>query len=679
MERLARIQRARIGPVWIAGCVITCGLTVTPASSQDAGQAAAKKVVNRQWLSVATEPDFSPDPKRADAGRFFQFPFDLARQERAAAADVDYSPDGKRLAIAKGWYNASGDVVVWDLEKGQEVFSRWFGLGARSLEFSPDGQSIATAFFDQSARVLSAESGEQLALLPLTGTNGTNSVSFSPDGSTIATGGLHEFVILWDAKTFREKMRFRGHSVRIYCAKFSPDGSMIASVDKEGLGLVWDANTGESISALVGHQGGVELVDFTRDSKHVVTAGWDGHVRFWDPQTGIEDETLRRDLNQLHQGVMALAYSPAEDLIASGGFGKQIEVFDHSTVKAERFAHQQKRQTYGIDFSPDGSEFATANFDGTVKRWDVKTKKLIQTIEHAIDPADDPPAEVTSAAWSRDGKWIASGHSDGTVRIRDPHNGFVARSIAAHQGDVLQIAFHPQGELLVSSGKDGEAHLWNRSTGKEVHALSGHSGPVPAAVFSPDGKTLVTGGADNTVRVWDVTSGDDIAAVLVHQGGVRAIDFSPDGSSLISGDANGKVLRFDTTNWQSKHFVKRPKKLTCVKFSPDGTSVAIGGENGGVVILEPTTGVELSSLDKTFGLSSLAWSPRGKRMIFGNKNGKVIWRDVESGDVLKTFGHHTGPVTSVAYAPSGTGILASGVDKRLLLWRAIPFKQPAAK
>ena len=645
---------------------------VAPAQDQAAGNKKAEK------LCVALQHQYEPETISAqlDPKQFFTFPFDLALQD-APAADVDYSPDGKCLAFGMGWFNQGGWLAVWDLENDKEKFAVWLGLGIRTVQYSPDGKTIAVACFDQSAKIFDAESGKQLATLPLSNTNGTNSVSFSPNGNTIATGGLHAFVILWDTKTYREKMRLKGHGIRIYCAMYSPDGTMIASVDKKGLGIVWDATTGEEISRLQGHQDGIESVEFTRDSQYVITAGWDGSVRFWDPQTGEENEDLR---HVAHQGAMCLATSPDGTYVASSGFGDVIELFDYQNDQTIRFQHGCQRQMYGLCFSPDGKEFASANFDGSIKRWSTDKQQLIDRIDMKDRGSEDRPSAPLAVAWSSDGRTIVSGHEDGSVRIRDPVSGSIRHRIDAHDAEVAAIAISKDGRRLASCGCDHVVHIWNLvelNNGRNVDStkLQGHTDWVVAGVFSPDGKWLATGSIDKTIRIWNAETGERVQLLTNHKTIVRSVDFSPDGKWLVSGEDKGTVIRWDTASWSPKNLMRR-NKFRCARFSPSGDRVAIGFEVGGLRIFETRTWQETKVLEKTFGLTSIDWSPRGQLLIVGNLRGKIMLRDAESGESIKTFGQHGNSITSVDFAPSGNAFVSGSVDKRLCRWNAILTKVP---
>ena len=624
-------------------------------------------------VCVALQNDYSPDQRREkDPRDYFGFPFDLALQD-APASDVDYSPDGEFLAFGMGWFNQGGWLTVWDLQKEKAKFTVWLGLGMRCVQYSPDGTKIAVACFDQSAKVFDAEDGKLLAVLPLTGTNGTNSVSFSPNGKTIATGGLHKDVILWDATTFKEQRRLKGHKIRIYCAMFSPDGQKIASVDRNGIGIVWDVQTGQEICKLEGHQGGIEAVEFTRDSKYVVTGGWDGTVRFWDPATGQANVDLQRRLNA---GAMCLATSPDGKWLVSGGQPNFIEIFDYQNNEINQFAHGCEQQLYGICFSPNGKEMASASFDGTVKRWEADTQQLIETIDMKVQLGEEPPSSSIAVDWSADGKKIVSGHEDGSVRLRDATTGKMTRLLDAHSAEVAAVAFHPEGRRVVSCGCDHQVLLWDLQTlEKDERAkpvtLAGHEDWVVTCAFSSEGRWLATGSLDKTVRIWDLQQEGKLDRLLEdHRAGVRSLDFSPDGKWLVTGADGGHVYRHNLATKKSFRLFKR-QKLRCIRFSPSGKQLAIGFELGGLFLFDTETWKDPRKLDKAFQLTSLAWSPSEQLMASGNLKGKVVLRDLETNEVIKTFGHHAAAVTAVDFAPSGNAIVSGSVDTRILRWNAL--------
>jgi hypothetical protein len=152
-------------------------------------------------------------------------------------------------------------------------------------------------------------------------------------------------------------------------------------------------------------------------------------------------------------------------------------------------------------------------------------------------------------AFAPDGRTIATGEADGTVRIWDVASG---RELATFRGGQLgggPVAFSPDGRALASGNLvDGAVRIWDLASGREAATLRGHKGVAMSLAFSPDGRTIATGGRDDgTVRIWDVASGRELATLRGGQRGFGSVAFSPDGRTLASGSMEGPLKIWDAT------------------------------------------------------------------------------------------------------------------------------------
>ncbi len=246
---------------------------------------------------------------------------------------VCFSPDGSRLASAADGYDEQkrlthGEVKVWDARAGRELLT-FKGHTGRvwCVCFSPDGQRLATASNDRTARVWDARTGQEL--LALQGhTAQVNDVCFSPDGQCLATASNDQTAPVWDARSGQELLALKGHTVWVTSVCFSPDGRRLATASWDGTARVWDVQTGQELLSLKGLAGQVSSVCFSPDDRRLATAYWNGPVKVWDAQTGQETLTLRG-----HDGIVfRVAFSPDGRRLASVGGDGTVKVWDASPV-----------------------------------------------------------------------------------------------------------------------------------------------------------------------------------------------------------------------------------------------------------------------------------------------------------------------------------------------------------
>jgi WD40 repeat protein len=278
---------------------------------------------------------------------------------------------------------------------------------------------------------------------------------------------------------------------------------------------------------------------------------------------------------------------------------------------------------------------------------------------------------LDSVAYSPDGRYLASGSRDNTIKIWEVATGKELRTLTGHSSSVLSVVYSPDGRYLASGSDDNTIKIWEVATGKELRTLTGHSESVDSVVYSPDGRYLASGSDDNTIKIWEVATGKELRTLTGHSESVDSVVYSPDGRYLASGSYDNTIKIWEVaTGKELRTLTGHSSSVLSVVYSPDGRYLASGSYDKTIKLWEVATGEELGTLAGHADLvGSVAYSPDGRYLASGSWDKTIkIW-EVATGKELRTLTGHSWEVLSVAYSPDGRYLASGSYDNTIKLWR----------
>ncbi|YAF96148.1 MAG: WD40 repeat domain-containing protein [Nodularia sp. CChRGM 3473] len=312
-----------------------------------------------------------------------------------------------------------------------------------------------------------------------------------------------------------------------------------------------------------------------------------------------------------------------------------------------------------VSFSPDGKTLASGSHDNTIKLWDVETGTEILTLKGQ--------SSVKSVSFSPDGKTLASGSHDNTIKLWDVETGTEILTLKGHEFWVYSVSFSPDGKTLASGSHDNTIKLWDVETGTEILTLKGQSS-VHSVSFSPDGKTLASGSHDNTIKLWNVETGTEIRTLKGQSWGYR-VSFSPDSKTLASGSLGNTIKLWNVeTGTEILTLKGHESSVHSVSFSPDGKTLASGSLDNTIKLWNVETGTEIRTLKGQSSVYSVSFSPDSKTLASGSLDNTIKLWNVETGTEIRTLKGHESLVLSVSFSPDGKTLASGSHDNTIKLW-----------
>ncbi len=609
----------------------------------------------------------------------------LRHHERVTGVDV--TPDGKTIV------SVGDDQLVrfWDLDSGKQLRTiRWkedASLG--NLAITPNGKRVLVCV-GKTVEVLDYASG--IKVETLTGHDAEiGCLAMNQDGTILATGSRDKTIRLWDAATGKPLLRLKGHDFPVSCLAFSPDGKLLASGaapnekwDVLNPVKLWNVQTGKQARQFDGPVADVTGVAFGMEGRQLFLAGALFEPYVFDIATG------KRLLSPVGRTITNLAVSRNGHFLA---FEQTccIHVFDSRGGKKLSQITSEKIRRGPMAFTPDGKSLITSAAGGeAIRIWDVATGK-----ERRLLPGHHH--SVLAIMFSPDGKTIASGGEDGSVRLWEPQTG---RELKVLMRDPLyvprRVAYSPDGKKLVTVEQVSQAkrcelaagnidivpveenrcRLWDITTARELHLLGKFHflDGYPSVAFTRDSGRVLTLDLD-AIRIWDVANRIEQLPLRKRGGTFHRLAVAPDEQLVaVAGYLENEqraakvmpILLLDAKNGKMIHaFLPDCGPIKCLEFAPDGRTLASAGYDNAIRLWDVQSKAQLRTISCGFDPSCLRFSPDGK--LIAVSPGVGVY-EVVTGARVHGFSGHDDTVNAVAFSPDGRLLASAGQDDCVYVW-----------
>lgn len=326
---------------------------------------------------------------------------------------------------------------------------------------------------DRSANIISnaivqGKNSIQASSAEVFGSHTATVLSVATTGPLIASSSYDNTVKLWN-KEGAEIVRSLDHNDRINDLAFTADGQLLITASSSGDISLWSIPSAELSTSFGSHSDRIMSVAISPDNTRFAVGSSSGTIKTWTLDDTLESTRINTSLNSDSE------FPEATTLITAGA------------------------QINSLAFHPDNANLLISGDQaGTIRVWDVAQKKNILTLENT-------PERVLSLSINDEG-YIASGNSDGSIRIWNSENAQLTQTLMDHDLVVADVAFSPDGTLIASASYDETIKVWDWQKSEVLCTLKGHAGFVYSVAFSDAGNTVISGGYDGTVRAWDLTA-----------------------------------------------------------------------------------------------------------------------------------------------------------------------------
>jgi len=431
---------------------------------------------------------------------------------------------------------------------------------------------------------------------------------FSIYGATLKLDGA-KLTSFWKSVNQIKPISAGPHVVTAVMEKYSDYGFYAIFTRSAAAHVVFEAKPGEEYM-IVNREGRTEAREIGPNQKE-----WEPQVRYWKQQKGGRYGTF----SSAGQDVVSRPLLEAKDSAASA---TDLQRAMSVPVKAaDQVLRDHAIAVYSVAVAPDGKMLASGSGDGTVKLWSFPDGKLLGTPLKNL-------GEVNALAVAPDGKTLAVGNFAGgsyEVRLLSLPEGGLIQSLKGFHNGVTAVAISPDGKTLAAGSLDESVLLFSLPEGKLLATMKEKkkkTGGVRAVAITPDGKTLISGFCDGTIRLWSLPDARLLTAWKEHEAAVRALAITPDGKTFASGSRDGTIRLWSLPEGRLLSVLPGSQlSVNALAITPDGRRLISGSSDYAMKFWSLPEGRLLTTWMISSRADALAITPDGKKVAGG------LWDD----------------------------------------------------
>lgn len=555
------------------------------------------------------------------------------------------SSQGDRVAAV----TYSGQLIIWNRSNWNILFQYQLETSADGpveVVFHPNGAAVAVGFRDGTLRTVEIDTGKMIQNFAGT-IQPARSLKFSADAKLLAVGAGNIVettqegysdgeVILWNTKEPHLPYHLLSSSTQVSSIDISKT-NLLAATSWNGNLHLWDIRTKEMSPHSFGDFKELSIVRFDSTGRWLAVGGWTDFVVICDLEN--KREHCRLPVKHVH----SLAFSTDSRTLITASDDTQI-ISQWNVAKGEQELELIGHDTSIVDLqvTPDNEKLISLTSDGRLIEWKLDTLPARKAFIGHRDEIDD-------IAVSQDGRLVATGARDRTVKLWDAHSG----------------------EILIDQTLKGFG----------VHAVA----------ISRDGRYLAAG--SDTVCVWDLISRELVREIPLHPSGgviefgVRTLCFAPDCQTLFVGlhrnapdleKSDGKIVAWNCKTWDVVPAWNKvlPEGIWAIEASSDGKRLYTGGTSKMISIWNVQTAEKLKTLPHPGWVVTMALSPdekaiaAGSWILKGNDSQSapiLVWNLTDHSLIKQLDGHNRGAI-SVDFSPDGRRLISGGTSGDLCFW-----------